>query len=409
MPLARPVFGWLMAGTVCALTTVGLNWKTVTHLDRERSAPAASLARETLLLWFNDTDVFLYHLERSTEAVRQGRVYFPVTDFDCPASFLLPGGLLQAATGWSGLRVMNAFALAAFFLCGLAAYGLFRELGADRLLALVAAVAYQTGNCEFYYPYMGHMNSTQLQWIPAAIWALAATLRTGRWTPAGVLGLVMGVQALSSPSYTLYLAYFILTAFAIGYFLAARRAGVGQPPLRLLFRAVLAVAVALGVAAFYLVPRLDALPHTFPLDPDNGYHVTSLHGLVDPCHPMLFFGWGILVLGIFAVGASRSDGTPATVGTRTALYAAILMILPGVVGSPYWLAYQTLPLMDRTRAPIRLAPFVLLLLLSVTALTLTRLTVGRSWWVRWAAGGTLALAVAANWAMSPWIFGANEL
>jgi hypothetical protein len=408
MWVGRPAFGWLVAGVVCAATTVGLNWSAITHPDRQRPAPRSSVARETLLLWFNDTDVFLYHLEQSTSAAREGRVYFPVTDFDCPVSFLIPGGVFRAVTDWSGLRVMNVFALGIFFACGMAAYGLLRELGASPLFALTAAVAFQTGNCEFYYPQMGHMNSTQLQWIPATVWALAATLRTGRRGPAVVLGLVMGMQVLSSPSYSLYLAYFVLPAFAFGYWNAGRRAGDKWPIALHLRRAALAVAVAFGLAAFYLLPRFTALPHTFPLDPDNGYHVTSLRGLIDPRHPMLFFGWGVIGLGAVSLVLSRLDRSPATVGIVTAFYAALVMILPGVVGSPYWLAYHTLPLMDRTRAPIRLAPFVLLFLLAIIALALTRLTAGRPVWVRATAAGSFMLAVAANWFTSPWIFGPTE-
>jgi hypothetical protein len=404
----RAVLGWLVAVAVCALTTVGLNWDAVAHPDRPRSAPAAAFARETLLLSFNDTEEFLFHLDQSADALRRGCVYVPVTEFDCPVSFLLPGGAVRAVTGWSGLRVMNLFALGAFFLGGLAAYGLFRELGVGPALALAAAVGYQTTNCAFYYPHMGHMNSAQLHWLPAAVWALAVTLRTGKRLPAVTLGAVMGCQVLSSPSYTLYLTYFVLPAFAIGYWRAAGRAGRGLPIALLLRRGGLAVVVALGLAAFYLVPRLGAMPKVFPLDPENGYHVTAVRGFFDPCHPMIYLGWGLIGLGLVGLILSRTDPSPAAAGAVAGLYVVGLMILPGVVGSPLWLAYHTLPMLDRTRAPVRLGPFVLLFLLGVTALALTRLTAGRPWWVRVAGVGTLVTAVAANWFTSPWVLGPSE-
>jgi hypothetical protein len=404
----RSVLGWLVAVAVCALTTVGLNWEAVAHPDRQRSAPAVAVAREPLLLSFNDTDEFLFHLDQSTDALRRGHVYVPVTEFDCPVSFLLPGGAVRVVTGWSGLRVMNLFALSAFFLGGLAAYGLFRELGVCSALALAAAVGFQTTNCAFYYPHMGHMNSAQLHWLPAAVWGLAVTLRTGKRLPAVTLGALMGSQALSSPSYTLYLTYFVLPAFACEYWRAAGRAGQGLPLALLLRRGGLAVVVALGIAAFYLVPRLGAMPKVFPLDPENGYHLTSVRALFDPSHPILYLGWRLIGLGIVGVIVSRTDPSPAAAGTVAGLYAVGLMILPGVVGSPLWLAYHTLPMLDRTRAPIRLAPFVLLFLLGVTALALTRLTAGRPRWVRVAGVGSLVVAVAANWITSPWVFGPSE-
>jgi hypothetical protein len=306
------------------------------------------------------------------------------------------------------MRVMNLFALAAFLLTGLSAYGLFRELDADPAIALVAAVGFQTANFAFYFPTMGHMHCAQLQWVPAAVWALAVVLRTGRWSAAVALGLVMGLQVLSSPYYTLYLGYFALPAFAAGYWLSARRAGVAPSLPGLAAKGCLAVAVALAVAAVYLAPRLGSMPVVHPLDPDNGFHVTSPRGFVDPRHPLLFVGWGVLAMGIAAFLASRGDRTPATAGVRAAFFAVVVMILPGVVGSPYWLAYHVLPLINRTRAPIRLAPFVLLFLLGITAVTLTRLSRGRPVWIRALAAVGFAMTVIANWVASPWVFGPTE-
>jgi hypothetical protein len=408
MPFGRPVVGWLVAAGVCAATTVGLNWKTVRDPDRARTAPASSYEREPLLLSFNDTEPFLRHLDAAAAAIGHGRLVFPVSDYDCPVSFLALGGAVRAATDWPGRRVLNLFALVALFLTGLSAYGLFRELDADPALALVAAVGFQTANVAFYYPYMGHLHCAQLQWVPASVWALAAVLRTGRWSAAVALGLVMGFQVLSSPYYTLYLGYFALPAFAAGYWFAARRAGPAPSVPGLVARGGLAVAIALAVAAVYLAPRLGSMPVVHPLDPENGYHVNSVRGFFDPRHPILYLGWGVIGLGVVGLILSRTDPSPAAAGTVAGLYAVCLMILPGVVGSPYWLAYHTLPLLDRTRAPIRLAPFVLLFLLGATALALTRLTAGRPWWVRVAGVGTLVTAVAANWFTSPWVLGPTE-
>src|SRR5262249_34883705 len=143
---------------------------------------------------------------------------------------------------------------------GVAAYGFLRAVGAAGPLAAVAALGYMTPNFVLYSQHMGHMNYVQLQWIAFAFWGLVGVLRpaAGWWSAVG-LGAAMGLQLLSPPSFSLYLAYIGLPVFAVAYLLAspaAARPGSG----RLVLRGLVAVAVALAIAGPYLVARLDLMP-----------------------------------------------------------------------------------------------------------------------------------------------------
>jgi hypothetical protein len=378
-----------MAVAVCAGMGALVFRAALRHPERPVAGSEESMARYPLLWAFSDAEEFREHLRAAAEGIAQGRVVFPVSDYDCPVGFLLPMGALVAATGADLTTVMTGFAVGTNILAGLTAFGFMRALGVRVGLALAAGVGYQTAPYALYFPAMGHLHCAQLQWMPLVLWAGLRVVQQGTWRTAVGLGLAMGLQVLSSPYYTLYVAYFALPVLAGVWWWKA------EPPKPKLPRLVLcvglAVAVAVGVALVYLLPRLGHLPRKYPLDANNGYHLTTLKSLWDPWHPLVFLGpaaW----LGVISAVCWRAGRSVEFSATLAAATVVGLMLLPGVPGSPYWAAYHTLPMLDHTRAPVRLAPLLNLLLLAAGAQWCSR----HMMWT-WAFG--LAVAAGAGWTL----------
>ena len=393
---------WVPALVLFAAATVLLNWRTVRDLNTQRPAPEPSTLRYAGVMTANDTLAFSFHLTTSTEAVKRGTVYFPLSDFDCPITFLVPGGLLQWATGWPPIRVINVFTLVAVFLNGVAAFGLMRSGGAAGPVAAIAAVGYMAPNFVLYSQHMGHMNYVQVQWIAFTFWGLLATVRAGAgWWPAVGLGLAMGLQLLSSPSFALYLAYVALPLFAVTHWCVAPRP---RPQLLgLALRGTVAVAVALAVAGAYLFPRMGAMPGRFDV-PGPSFTWNHLGELFDPAHPTLFVGVGLFALGVLAGRWCCSNRSPAVAAALVTMCVATLCMLPAISGTPYWALREYAPLFDRMRVPTRFIPIVILMLLAPISWYLTA-SAERRTWATWGYAALLFLALLCNWLLSSWVCG----
>jgi hypothetical protein len=402
-PYPRTARAWVCTLLFLATATLVLNLRTIIDLDAQRPAPDEAIARHPSTLDANDTFAFSYHLERSADAAGRGRIYFPLTEFDCPVTFLVPCGELKWVSDWPPVRLINLFTLVAVFLNGVAAFGFLRAVGAGGPVAAVAALGFMTPNFVLYSQHMGHMNYVQLQWIAFAFWALVAVLRPGSgWLPAVALGVVMGLQVLSSPSFSLYLAYVGLPVFAVTHRMASPSAA-RQPLGRLALRALIAVAVAVAIAAPYLIPRFDAMPDPLRMPTGRAFTWNSFAEMLDPTHPMLFLGTPLFVLGVLAVRWWWRNRTPSGTAMLVTLVAAAVCMLPAVPGTPYWVLRECAPLFDRMRVPSRFFPFVLLMVLGLVATYLSSGTGPRGRW--YSAGALLAALTAGNWLLSPWLYG----
>ena len=385
-----------------------LHHRTLAHLDEQRPAPEES--RRTphdVTLMCNDTQAFSDFLAWFTAELRDGRATVPVSHFDCPVTFLAPAGALQLATDWPAVRIINLFTLAAVFLNAVAAFGFLRAVGATGPVAAAGAIGYMSPNFVLYAQHMGHMNYVQVQWVAFAFWALVEVLRPGSgWLPAVGLGLAMGLQLLSSPAFSLYLAYVGLPVFAVTYLLSARRE---QRPnlVRLVLQGAVAVAVALAVAYFYLAPRFGAMPEPLRVPPGRGFTWNSFAEWFDPAHPALFLGVPLFALGVLAARWWWWNKTP----TGTAMVATLLVcaacMLPAIKGTPYWVLREYAPLFDRMRVPMRFFPFVLLMTLGLVATYLSACATTRRG--RWGYTALFLAALAANWLLSPWVYGVTIL
>jgi len=397
---------WQLLAVIMALavTTVAFHARTLRSLDDAPTAPARAWAVYGNTIQWNDTDQFAEYLEASANALRTGRIYFPVSEYDCPISFLVPCGVIRIVTGWPPIRIMNLFTIVSTFLSGIAAYLLFRKFDARIGPAFVAAVGYQTANFTVYSHQQGHMQYIQFAWMPMAISALLTLLRqSSRWRPALWLGLVMGGLILTSPSWTLYLGYVALPVFALTYILAAHRSKIIAEVGRLLIRGGLAVAVTVVVAAFYLIPRMNNLPRHFPrpLSDVFAFVLYDPSLLVDSAHPMLFLGWPLIIVGIFAVVWWRQNRTPELNAVVATGLAAFVMMFPARFGMPYWLFWKFAPMGDHLRVPARFFPIFLIMLLTLISVYLSR-----RWASSWKPAACLFTALAlGNWLASPWLIG----
>jgi hypothetical protein len=405
--MTRTALEWAAVAAFLAAATAALHPNAVLRPDDPPAYPAEV---RRLADFFPEGDLphFVEYLEQSADALRRGRVEFHVGEFDCPPTFLLPGAAVRVLTGWPPVRVVNAFALVGFWVGGLAAYGLFRDLGANGPTAAVAAAGLVGCNYLASAHHWGHLNNTQLAWMGFAFWATARLCRPGAgWRPAAGLGLAMGLQVLSSPSYTLYLAYAGLPAFAAGWWAVRWRRGEATRAEAGRFAAKLAAAVflAAAVAAFYLVPRLGNPSPSYVPPVLGPVAFQKFVDMTDPAHPVLFIGFPLVVLGTLAVNWCCRHPRPETIALTATLGTAWAMTLPAVPGTPYWLMYHTMPLVDRVRTPVRFAPMALMMLLGLVAVYLSAWADGRRPAARWlAGGGLLAALLGGNWLVSPWYY-----
>lgn len=406
--MTRRWLEWPAAALALAAATLALHPVAALRPDAPLPIPAEVPKRVPDVNEAGDLSQFCDHLDLAAEAAARGTLYFPVSDFDCPVTFLASGGAVKAMTGWSSVRVVNLFALVSLWLGGLAAYALYREVGADGPVAAAAAAGLVGSNWLAQAHQRSHLNNVQLVWMGLAFLAVARLSRPGAgWRPLLVLGLAMGGQILSSPTYTLYLTYVGLPAFVLGWWLTRwRQAGVPRAEVGRFAGRVLAAAVLAGaVSAFYLAPRVGQLSTAYPPPFLYGVVFEKFIDLFEPAHPNLFVGLPLFVLGVLAVNWCVRQPRPGTVAMTATLAATASMTLPAVAVTPYWVLYHTMPLMDRIRNPIRFMPFVLMMLLGLVAVHLTACTDGKRPAYRWlAAVGLLAALAGGNWLVSPWYY-----
>jgi hypothetical protein len=287
-------------------------------------------------------------LTSTATALREGKIYIPISDFDCPPTYLLPAGIVLLFTGWPPLIVHNLFFLVVFFFNGLFAFAFLRTLSKHLGLALLGALSYQGCNFVFWSHHMGHMNNIQLQWIPLiclAVWQLLSSGKGFRW--AVLLGVGMGLQVLSSPYYTLLLCFATLPVFVLVYLGIAPR----QRLLTAEYLIRFALQLVLAVRWWYDQPR------------------------------------------------------PLTSAVGITMFVSLAMMLPAVPGTPFWFFYHLVALANRLRVPLRCFPIFHLMLISLTTLYLDHVFRHLSSIRKiMLAVGILLTLVGLNWLASPWAF-----
>jgi hypothetical protein len=227
-----------------------------------------------------------------------------------------------------------------------------------------------------------------------------------------LLGVAMGVQIFSSPYYTLYLGMVTLPVFALTY------AGFAYKARTFFFRDLKplaacllgSAAIAFAVSSFYLIPRLGAVPQTFPPPTWLPYTLDNYLELLDPSDPFTFLGLPVFILAVLAIAWALRNRTPLRMALVATAAAALIMMLPAVPGSPHWIFYKLVPPFRHLRVPIRFFPIFNLMLLSLIALYLKE-ALGQMtlWRRRLAAGVILSSIMFFNWMASPYCLGIDVI
>ena len=398
---------WVLAAIILTISTALLNWTLVLHIDQRRTVAPELCEKYRELLDNNETLEFLRLLQQSTDSLREGKVYFRISNYDCPVTYLLAGGVMALTTGWPILLVHNLFFLIVFFLNGVCAYASLKSLGQDSRPALIGALLYQSSNYVFMSHYMGHMHCVQLQWIPLVFMSMfQMARRDSRLGWAALLGTVAGLQVLSSPYYTLYLGFVAVPVFSLVYFVGSSCRGsmTARDLVRFVGHAALAVGVAVLVSCFYLLPRLGSLPQHFTLPLWRPFALDHYLELLDPSDPALFIGLPMFVLSILSLRWWYHRPQLLTSAIVMTMGVSLLMMLPAVPGTPYWFFYHLIPLADRLRVPLRFFPVFHLMLIALATLYLNDVLRYHSPVRKWlVSAGVLVALLIFNWLASPWV------
>jgi hypothetical protein len=320
----------------------------------------------------------------------------------------------------------NVLLLASFVASGLAMHALARELGASRAAAVIAGLAWA------FWPYrISHLIHLQLQalyFLPLILVALHRTIARGRRSDAVWLGVLTGLQTLSS------LYYGVMAAMAIAIGVVGLGIGTGRlRSARLLSRLALAALIGVLVVApvvwpywrmqrdegfsrnLYEASRHAAVVRSYAQVPETNwiYGRTRLltardsdgrqrRGRVEGVEQGLFPGVVLLLLaGVGFVSTRRQATWPiAWTMAALALVAAVLSLGPEGVRPFYAAFHQYVFGFQAVRAPARFAVLVTLALTVLAALGATRLqsVMGIGTW-------SIRIAIAAlclEYASIPW-------
>lgn len=181
-------------------------------------------------------------------------IFYPERHTLAFAETLLVPALAVAPLRWVGVEpilVYNLVLLAGFILSGVGTALLVRSLTGCTGPAIVAGLVFA------FLPYRieqyPHLQLQQTQWIPLALWAFHALLRTGRRRAGVLLGLCVAGQTLSCVYYGLFLVPYL--AIVGGTMLVAERALSKERIVALVIAAAIAAVAVAPVARAYLSAR----------------------------------------------------------------------------------------------------------------------------------------------------------
>ena len=158
-----------------------------------------------------------HQLPRAPAHLFDANIFYPERGTFAFSETLLAPGLVVAPLHWIGVEpilVYNLVLLSGFVLSGVATAALVRSLTGDGRAAVVAGLIFA------FLPYRidqyAHLQLQQTAWLPLALWAFHALLRSGRVRDGIRLGLCVAAQALSCLYYGLFLVpYMVVVCAAI--------------------------------------------------------------------------------------------------------------------------------------------------------------------------------------------------
>lgn len=384
---------WLLPPVATWVLTSGEVWTGVADL---RTTLTGDLGDPTLQAW--QVAWAAHALTTDPSRLWDANVFYPEAGTLAYSDSLLgylPLGLVGTGLDAAVLRYNVLFVLA-FALASLGTYALVRQLGAGRVAAGAAAVAF--AYAPWRYGHVGHLNVLSSGGIPLALamlarghgWSLRRGYRPERVRP----GWAVAGWAVAAWQVTL--------GFGLGIPFAYVLAGAGLAIIvawlvrRPRVPGSLVVADAAGAAGFAVVGALMALPYLgvlaahpetrrsweyialfsppprgFAVAPDasltwGGWHSLARDALENAPHEKALLG-GVVLYGLAAVGLVVSVWT---VRQRVLLGVGVLgsaLLTLGTEGPAYRLLYDVVPGFDSSRTPGRLVLWTTLLLVVLAA------------------------------------------
>lgn len=281
----------------------------------------------------------------------------------------LVSAIFAVPLAWLGVHQVIAYTITLLMatpLAGLAVFLLVRSLVNRSDAALVSGLLFTF--CAFRFSRYSQLEYTITHWAPLALYFTHRAFANRRWRDHFLTGLVLGLQALTSLYYGLFLATF-LAAFVLAL-IVTRHARFGAAFRHLAFSAAVAVLLALPVTIPYWevkrqlgerstgeVRTYSAVPADY-LSP-SWRSVYAGHGRkAENAERELFPGFTPITLAVVGLWPPLS---PMRVAYGLGLAFAVDASM-GLNGEIYYWMYELLPPIRGVRVPARFAMLVVLIL-----------------------------------------------
>jgi Protein of unknown function (DUF3108) len=244
----------LRAGVVYAVAACAFTWPLVLHPFRVFGAadPAGDPSLNLWTLAWDLRTISTHPAWLVTGRVFDAPMFFPAHQSLAYSDHLL----LQAAALWPAYALThdpvfcyNVLLIASLAAAALSMYLLARTLTGDERAAFVAGLIF--GFAPYHFTHLIHIQLQALYFLPLSFLFLHRVFAAGRRSDVVLLGVVLGLQVVSSVYYGVIGAIGIACG-AIALAAATRRLG----DLRLLGRGLAAVAIAAAVALPWSLPYL---------------------------------------------------------------------------------------------------------------------------------------------------------
>jgi hypothetical protein len=369
----------LIVSAIWALMT----WPQVTGMTTLVNDPGDPYMKVWQLDWV------AHQLLRAPSHLYDANIFYPETGVLAYTDALIAPALVSAPFIWLGVSpivVFNVLLALGFILSGVAMFGLVRSLTGNWPAAIFAGLAFS------FLPYrFNHYAHLELQFtwgIPLAMWVLHRVYKFGRLRDGLLLGLIVGVQALCSFYYGVFLGVFLAVVGPILWCASPCRG-----------KSVRALAVGVAVATVCVLPAI--LPHVisrstvgergiidvrvYSARPGNYLAPDANNRLYNPLlsrrgiHELrLFPGFLLMALGLVGLWPLRSANRLAyLIGAVLAFDASL-----GANGYVYRVLWELVPPMRGLRVPARFGLLTGFSLAVLAGYGVARLAT----WTRWKPG-----------------------
>jgi hypothetical protein len=318
-------------------------------------------------------------------------------------------GAAGAPLAWLGahpVAVHDVLLVSSFALAAWGAHALAARLTGNRVAAIVAGLVF--GFAPYRIAHIGHLELLWTAWMPLGLLALHAALdRPTAWRGAGV-GLVIGLQTLSSIYYGVFLTFYIALAAVAVLVTDTRRVRLARESAPWRNGALVAALAAMLAAAALVSPyarpyaaaRAEVSPRSqeeldrYSAKPADYLRSTTRQWFVDDREADIPTDERTLFPGFTALGLALIALLPPLRRAVVVHVALLLVAFDASLGVHGWSFHllRLIPPLEGLRAPARFGALVLLSLSVLAACGAARLVEGRRRATRY---GIIALLVAA--------------